>query len=116
MRSVIAIVVGYLIFGLSAALLFQLTGQRPHEAADPAFILSSVAFGVVFAFLGGYIAARIAPRHPRRHAAAVGLLIAVGAVASLVMSGSGSASWSQVAALMFMAPGAVAAGAVVRQK
>jgi MFS family permease len=116
MRSVIAIVVGYLIFALSAALLFQLTGQQPHEAADPAVMLSSVAVGVVFAIVGGYVAGRIAPRHPRRHAAVVGLLIAVGAIISLVMSGSGTSSWSQVAAVMFMAPAAVAAGALIKQK
>ena len=116
MRSVIAIVVGYLIFALSAVALFQLTGQRPHEAADPMFILTSVVYGFVFAVIAGYTAARLAPRHPRRHAAAVGLVIAVGAILSLVMSGSHTESWSQVAAIMFMAPGAAAAGALVRSK
>ena len=116
MRSVVAIVVGYLIFALSAVALFQLTGQRPHEAADPMFILTSVVYGFVFAVIAGYISARLAPRHPRRHAAAVGLVIAVGAILSLAMSGSNTESWSQVAAIMFMAPGAVAAGALVRAK
>ena len=116
MRSVIAIAAGYLIFALSAVALFQLTGQRPHEVADPTFILTSVLYGCLFALIAGYVAARLAPRHPRLHAAGVGLVIAVGAILSLAMRGSGTESWSQVAAIMFMAPGAAAAGALVRSK
>jgi peptidoglycan/LPS O-acetylase OafA/YrhL len=116
MRSVVAIIVGYLIFAVSAVMLFQLTAQRPHDEADPSFMVMSVIYGVVFAGLGGYVAGRIAPRRPGLHAAGVGLAIAAGAIASLSTSGPGSASWSQVGAVMFMAPAAVAAGGLVKRK
>jgi pimeloyl-ACP methyl ester carboxylesterase len=107
-RSVLAVVVGYLVFAGSAALLFQITGQAPHAPASPEFMASSILYGVVFAGLGGYVAARVARHQPARHAALVAGLIALGAVISLVM-GSGSA-WSQVAAILLMAPAAWVAG------
>jgi hypothetical protein len=116
MRSVGAIAAGYLIFALSAAALFQSTGQDPHAEADPAFMLMSVIYGFVFAMVGGYVAGRIVPEHPRRHAGAVGILIAVGAIVSLAMSSATGATWSQFAALTIMAPGAAAAGALVKRQ
>jgi hypothetical protein len=116
MRMVAAILVGYLIFALSAVALFQLTGKRPHDQADPSFMVVSVICGVIFAGLGGYVAGRIARQHPRRHAAAVALVIAAGAMASLATSRAGSSSWTQVAAIMFMAPAALAAGGLVKRE
>jgi hypothetical protein len=110
MRSVLAVIAGYLIFAFSAAMLFQLTAQRPHEAARAGFVAASVAYGVAFAALGGYVAARIGARRPRRHAALVSGVIAAGALASLATSAPGSAIWSQLGALLLMAPAAAAAG------
>ena len=98
MRSVIAIAAGYLIFALSAVALFQLTGQRPHEVADPTFILTSVLYGFVFALIGGYVAARLAPRHPRRHAAGVGCYFFLGAG----RRGGGRAGPGEIASAFFI--------------
>jgi hypothetical protein len=116
MRSVGAIVAGYLIFALSGLALFRLSGQDPHASGDPAFMMTSVIVGFMFAMVGGYVAGRIAPDHPRRHAFAVGLLIAIGALVSLAMSGPEASTWSQSAALTLMAPGAAIAGALVKRR
>jgi hypothetical protein len=116
MRSVAAIAAGYLVFALSAAALFALTGQDPHTAADPSFMLTSVMVGVIFAMIGGYLAGRIVPERPRRHAAAVGLLIAIGAFVSLAMSKPETATWSQFAAITIMAPSAALAGSLVKRR
>jgi hypothetical protein len=105
MRSVAAVVVGYLIFALSAVVLFQITGQRPHGPASTAFMVGSLVYGVGFAALGGAVAARLAPARPVLHAAIVGGLILLGAAVSLLTSGTGS-HWSQIAALLFMTPAA----------
>jgi hypothetical protein len=103
LRSLGALAAGYLIFGVSAALLFQVSGQAPHDAAPLWFKSASIVWGAVFALVAGWLTARIAVRRPATHAVILAGLIALGAVISLVASPSG-AIWSQVAALAVMAP------------
>jgi peptidoglycan/LPS O-acetylase OafA/YrhL len=109
-RSVLAVLAGYLIFALSAFAFFQISGQPPHQAAPTPFMLGSIVFGMVFALLGGYVAARVARRRPLAHGLAVGCVLALGAVVSLIGTYGKGAVWSQVAALALMAPCAVIGG------
>jgi hypothetical protein len=109
LRSIVAVVAGYALFAVSAAILFPLIGRDPHAPAPPTFVIWTTVYGIVFAAAGGYAAAAIARRRPRVHAAIVGALIAVGAVVSLVAA-PGDARWSQLAALFLMAPAAAAGG------
>ena len=88
-RTIGGIVVGYLIFAAAAVL--------------------------IFAFGGGYIAARVARRADNLAGIAVGSIIALGALVSLASSPTG-AIWSQLAALLLMAPAAVVGGLVARQR
>src|SRR3954467_2125188 len=111
LRSIGAVAAGYLIFGVSAALLFQLSGQEPHEAAPLAFKIASIVWGAVFALVAGWLTARIAGRRPMLHTAIVAALIAVGALLSLLLRPSG-AIWSQVSALVIMAPCALIGGKI----
>jgi len=73
-------------------------------------MLESIAFGLAFALLGGYVAAWLAQRRPVAHSAGVAALVAIGALVSLVSTLGNGAVWSQVAALMLMAPCAVLGG------
>jgi multisubunit Na+/H+ antiporter MnhE subunit len=109
LRSIGAVAAGYLIFGASAALLFQLSGQEPHQAAPTAFKIASIIWGVVFALVAGWLTARVAGRRPTLHAAIVAALIALGALISLIARPS-DAIWSQVSAIVFMAPCALVGG------
>jgi len=109
LRSIGAVAAGYLIFAASAALLFQLSGQEPHEAAPVAFKIASIVWGAVFALVAGWLTARIAGRRQKLHSAIVAGLIALGALVSLLASASG-AIWSQVSALVVMAPCALIGG------
>jgi hypothetical protein len=104
-RSVAAVVLGYLIFAGSAVLLFQISGRAPHAPASPAFMVGSTLFGVVFAALGGYVAGWVAQRHPARHASVV-----LDSLASLLTQPGPGASWSQLAAILLMAPAAWGGG------
>src|SRR5450755_3612084 len=106
-RSTLAVVVGYLIFALSAFAFFQISGQPPHQAAPMPIMLESIAFGMVFALLGGYVAARLARRGPLAHGVAVASVLALGAAISLLSTLGEGAIWSQAAALALMAPCAV---------
>jgi hypothetical protein len=110
LRSIGAVAAGYLIFGSSAALLFQMSGQRPHDPAPVGFKVGSILWGAVFALIAGWLTARIASRRPATHAAILAGVIALGAIISVV-SASG-AKWSQAAALAVMAPCAWIGGAV----
>ena len=109
-RSVIAVIVGYLIFALSAFAFFQISGQPPHQAAPVPIMIGSIAFGMVFALLGGFVAAWLARRRPLAHGIAVAAVLALGAAISLLLTMGKGAVWSQVAALAFMAPCAVLGG------
>jgi hypothetical protein len=55
-------------------------GQPMH---DPKLNLLALGYRIVYTILGGYIAARLAPRNPMRHALIVG-------VVGLVVSGAGA--------------------------
>jgi hypothetical protein len=107
-RSIIAVVVGYLVFAVSAVALFGLSGVDPHHTAALGFMLGSTLYGIFFAFVGGYLAATIAPRQPRAHAAMLAMVISIGAVGSMVATRT--LGWSQLAALFLMAPAATRGG------
>jgi hypothetical protein len=116
-RSIAAVIAGYIVFGASAQLLFQISGQDPHAPASAGFKIASVIWGVVFALIGGWLTARIAVRRPATHAAILAGLIALSACVSLVFRGAGdTAVWSQVAAVALMAPAAWIGGAVARKQ
>ncbi len=64
MRSLIAVIAGWVVFGVSAAMLFQLSGRDPHEPATIAFMIGSGIYGAVFAaaaLAGGFVAAARRP-------------------------------------------------------
>ncbi len=108
-------VVGYLLFAVSAALLFLATGRDPHQEQDISFFVFSVVYGMAFAGAGGYVAGAIADRKPRLHGGAVALIVALGATASLLAQPGAGSKWSQATALLLMAPAALVGG-IVRSK
>jgi hypothetical protein len=110
LKSILAVVVGYLVFAISAFAFIKLSGQPPHEEAPLSFIVGSTVVGMVFALLGGYVAAWLAGRRPLAHALAVAALIALGATASLIATLGKGALWSQVAALVLIAPSTIPGG------
>lgn len=112
LRSIVAVIAGYLVFAVSAAVLFQLSGVNPHGLASPAFMTLTTLYGIIFAALGGMLAVRISATRAPAHAWAVGALIAVGAGMSLLFSPATDAKWTQVTAILLMAPSAALAGSI----
>ena len=110
LRSIGSVVVGYLLFAVLAFLFFQLSGQPAHAAAPPSIMVTSILVGVVAAFAGGFVAAYLAGRKPLAHGVAVAAVLAAGAIASLASTVGHGAIWSQVAALLLMAPSAALGG------
>jgi hypothetical protein len=115
LRSIGAVATGYLVFAGSAALLFQLSGQDPHAPSSAAFKIGSVIWGSVFALIAGFLTAHIAGRRPSVHAGVVALLVGLGALASLILPTGDGARWSQLSALLVMAPLALLGGVIARR-
>lgn len=103
LRSAGAVAAGYMVFGGSAFLLFQLSGIDPHQPAPITFKIASTIWGCVFALVAGWLTARLAGTRPVVHAVVLAALIALGALASMV-SVRGDAIWSPLSALVLMAP------------
>jgi len=115
-RSIAAVLLGYVVFAVSAGLLFQVLHANPHAPQSPTFMAGTTVYGMAFAFLGGLIATRVAPGRPGLHAQLVSIVIAAGATASLFASPASDATWSQWAALLLMAPSAAVAPFVARRR
>src|SRR5262249_47607088 len=99
-----------MIFALSGFALFQVSGQDPHAEATVPFLVGVTLYGMAFALAGGYLGGLLAGRRPLVHGAAVALLLALGAAVSLSFTLGKGVIWSQVCALVLMAPAAVAGG------
>ncbi len=110
LRSILGVMAGYLVFAISGFALFHITGQPPHGEASIRFLIGATVYGMAFALLGGYLSATIAGRRPVAHGAAMAVVLALGATVSLAATVGKGAVWSQVAALVLMAPAAVAGG------
>jgi FtsH-binding integral membrane protein len=115
-RKVIAVILGYIVFAGSAVLLFKIAGRDPHAPQNFGFKLFAVLYGIVFAALGGLLAARIAPTKRNVPAALVAILIALGATISLIATWGAGSTWSQWAALLLMAPSALFAPMAVYRR
>ena len=112
MKSILAVLVGYLVFGVAAILLFLVSGVDPRQDPELGFRIWSTSYGVFFALAGGYVAARIAGKKEILHASAVACILAVIATVSLVAQPGHASLWSQIAALGFMPPAAILGGVV----
>jgi hypothetical protein len=111
-RSVLAVIAGYLIFAVCSFALFRFSGHDPYAQATLAFKAIVIGLGVVFAAAGGFVASTIARRNPVAHGAALGFLIALIATISLRSLPPSGHGWTQISAIVAMAPAAVLGSAL----
>ena len=114
LRVALGILAGDLLFAGLSVLTFHVLGQDPHEFATTKVIVGTAALGALFAVGGGYLAATIARQAPVLAGLGVAVLIALGAVTSVLVARPASI-WSQVAAAVVMAPAAVG-GSLLRSR
>lgn len=108
MRTFLAVAAGYLIFALSAVLLFRLANVDPHSPAAIGFKVLTIAYGLAFASLGGFVAGQIAQRRDLVCGIALALVTALGATISMIARPGAGALWTQTAALLLFAPASLA--------
>jgi uncharacterized membrane protein YedE/YeeE len=110
---------GYLLFAISAFAFFRLSGHEPHAPAAVAFMIASVLYGLFFSVLGGgYVAAAVAGegKYEIEHAFAVATLIAAIGAASLIAESPAESKWTQLSAILIVAPAAIVGGYLRRRQ
>lgn len=113
MRSVIAVVTGYLVTTLAIFLLFAVWFvDAPVGEIDPSwtFIAVAIVWGFLASAAGGYLTAKIAGRRPFEHSAALALTAGVIGVASMIASFGEEPVGFQLANLVILMAGALAGG------
>jgi peptidoglycan/LPS O-acetylase OafA/YrhL len=110
LRSAAAVITGYLIFGLSAAVLFGVVDQDPHSATTRGYMIGTILYGAFFGGVGGFVTAWIAQQRRVVHAAVVAGIIAGGAVVSILTRSADDPLWSQIAAILIIAPVVILGG------
>lgn len=107
MRTAAGVMLGYLLFAIPAFLLFAITHHDPHAPATVSFEIGAIAYGALFALLGGYAGTVIAGRSDMMVGNIIAAFIVVIAVASMIAVGIG---WSPLSAIVFNAPAAILGG------
>jgi hypothetical protein len=75
----------------------------PQRMADGLFLLAT-AYRIVFGVIGGYVAARLAPDHPLRHALALGGVGVVLSTAGAIALGEYGPAWYSIAIIAICVP------------
>jgi hypothetical protein len=123
-RSTVAVLVGFVavvVLSLGTDQVLHVLEVYPpwgQPMNDPELNLLALAYRCVYAVLGSYIAARLAPRNPMRHALILGaigfVLSSLGAVAAI--GADLGPMWYPVALVITALPCAWAGGALARRR
>jgi hypothetical protein len=107
-RSIGAVLAGFLaivVLSVGTDTILEQTGVLPSGALfDTGLLLLALMYRSLFSVIGAYIAARLAPHHPMRHALALGVLgIFVSALGTVAAQGLGPA-WYGFALVLVSLP------------
>ncbi|QPH40988.1 hypothetical protein [Pedobacter endophyticus] len=113
-RKILSIIAGYSVFVISSLLLFELSGQKPHEDAINLFIIFAAIYGAFFSIVAGYITRLIAKSETLNINYILAVIIAGFALFSLV--GSDGRHWTQILAIVIFAPISIVGGMLGKSK
>ena len=113
-RNIAAVIVGYLIFAVSAVMLFNLSGIDPLAETGLMTKFGVVVFGCVFSFIGGYVAKLIAAANTLTVNIVLAVLMA--AFAAFSFFKSPGEHYTQIAAIFLFAPASILGGFARRSK
>ena len=107
-RNILAVMVGYAIFVISAVLLFKFSGIDPH--ADPVIeiLVLTIIYGLLFSFVGGFLTQLISKMNSLIINYVLAAIIAGFATFSLFKTAGNH--YSQLAAIFLFAPASIAGG------
>jgi hypothetical protein len=104
------------VFRLLAAIVLTSAGRSSEDlevfTQTMVFLLSSLAAGLLFTSLGGYITAHLARKAEMKNALVMGILSSLSGVIFLVLSHDSSPLWFNVLSLLLVIPAAILGGYV----
>jgi len=109
-RSVVAVGLGFGIFVIGSYMPRGAAAEHPGAPATLGLVVGSIAYGAVFAALGGLTAASVAGRRPFAHALVVAGLIAIAGLVHPWLEPGADPRWLDLSAPLVMAPAAALAG------
>ncbi|RYU91181.1 hypothetical protein EWM62_04375 [Mucilaginibacter terrigena] len=107
-RNISSVVAGYSIFAVSSAMLFILTGHKPHGEATITFKIATAVYGMVFSVLAGFVLQLIATQKTLMLNYILAAVI-FGFAAISLATASGT-HWTQLFAMFIFAPVSVLGG------
>lgn len=119
--DVLGTLVGSVAVTLALGVFLAARGVAPEEmeralAASGAFQVFSVAFGLAFTALGGYVAAKVANRRELWHGMVLGLAsLAVGEL-YIALAGADMEPWQRIASWLLIVPAGIYGAFVYRKR
>ena len=116
LRSVGAVVAGFAVIAVGTILTFEvlLDGISYHGSSLAELAIATVG-ALASGLAGGFVAARLAPQHPLRHAVALAIPISLD-TATILASASADPWWFDLGGSATLLLGAVVAGYLVTKK
>lgn len=117
LRSVGAVVAGFAVIAVGTVLTFEvlLDGISYHGSSLAELAIATVG-ALASGLAGGFVAARLAPRYPLRHAVALAIPISLDTASILASSASSDPWWFDLGGSATLLLGAVVAGYLVTRK
>jgi hypothetical protein len=109
-RSILAVGLGFGIFVIGSFMPRGAVTENPGAPGTLGLVAGSIAYGAVFAALGGLTAASGAGRRPFAHALVLAGLIAVAGLIHPLLEPGTNPRWLDISAVLVMAPAAALAG------
>lgn len=113
-RKILAVVAGYMVFAVSAALLFIISGHPAHQNAPWDFKILTIAYGIFFSVLAGLILQLIAKQTTLKLNFILALVIFL--LAAVSRFTSGGCHWTQYFAMFIFAPASVLGGYLYQRR
>ena len=116
LRSILAIIVGYLTFAIPIRILFLIWFGMPDPnnmpTASMGFMLFSIVFGFVFTIAAGYVAALIANRLEIKHATILAGVLILLAIVNMITAAGNEPFWYQIVNLIIGVTGVLLGGTI----
>ena len=109
-RSIVAVALGFAVFVIGSFMPRGAVTEHPSVPPTLGLAAGAIAYGAVFAALGGLTAASVAGRRPLAHSVVVAGLIALAALIHPWLEPGLNPRWLDLSGVLIMAPAAVLAG------